>query len=234
MFARVLLDPTAEGGGAPAPTPTPTDNDPIKAILAEKVAEARAYKEQLDAIGRTQAERDAEAERQRLKLVADKEGAEKALEEQRTAWEKRAAEAERKAQESADRHLKAEKNRAIALGLAGKPWLEGCAEAAEKLLADHFETRFAPDGSIQFVEKATGLPGGPAMEAMLAKPPFINFLAPSSRGGSGATNPPPPGQGQQAQQLGSNPFEAALAQGWLERNKPSGPIPMLGGRFTPN
>lgn len=192
---RLLFNPTAgEGGGTSAPPPAPAE-DPIKAILAEKVAEARALKEQLDAVARSQAEREAAAEAQRLKLLADKEGAEKALEEQRQAWERKAAEADLRAQQAAERHLSAEKGRAIAQALSGKQWLEGGAETAAELLGKDFEARFDAAGNVVVVEKATGLPADKVIADRLAKPPFTHLIAASNRGGSGATNPPPPGGG---------------------------------------
>lgn len=227
---RLLMNPTPDAGGGPPPVPTPApapEADPIKALLAEKAAEARALKEQLDSFSRAQAEREAEAERARLKLVAEKEGAEKALEEQRLAWERKAAEAEAKAREAADRHLSAEKSRAIALALSAHQWLEGGAATASRLLADDLEARFGPDGVAVVVCKATGLPADQVIADRLSKPPFTHLIAAPSKGGSGATAAPPAGQAPQ-QQLGGNPIEAALAQSWVSRVSPQPGIPGFG------
>jgi hypothetical protein len=230
---RLLMNPTPDaGGGPPPPTPAPTpapDADPIKALLAEKAAEARALKEQLDGFARLQAEKEAESERARLKLLAEKEGAEKALEEQRQAWERKAAEAEAKAHQAAERHLSAEKTRVIAESLSSLTWLEGGLETAAKLIAPLLDAKFGPDGTAVVVCKATGLPASQVIAEMLGKPPYTHLIAAPSKGGSGATAAPPAGQAAQ-QQLGSNPVEAALATAWVGRTARQDGVPGFGPR----
>ena len=203
----------------------PAQDDPIRAILADKVAETKSLREQLDALTRAQAEREAQAEQQRLSLLAAKEGAEKALEEQRVLLERRAAELEAKSAQTQERWMQAELSRVVATAIASQQWLEGGAETATKLLRDELEAKMGPAGDVQVVHRATGLSAAQYIAEAIARPPFTHLIAASGQGGSGATSPPPPGPVHGGL---SSPAESALRDAWLARIGTTPGIPGFG------
>lgn len=166
-----------------APTPPPT-----VPLTVEEYQRLRGFESQVSEFTKRQAEAEQKAEADRLKLLADKEGAEKALAEQQAVWQKKLADAERTGSEASQRHLNAEKSRSLAEALSGAEWHDAeAARTASRLLADDFEARADASGSIVVVEKATGLPASGVIAERLGKPPFTYLMKPKGEGGAGST-----------------------------------------------
>lgn len=238
-LTRVLLDPDPTGGsaggvppgGGPAPTPSPAPSggDPpsgpspnpsqtpsVNDLLMQQVARAQQLESQLAEYQRQQEAALQAQEAARLKLIAEKEGAEKALEEQRKTWEQKAAEEARRAQELQTRFYQSERDRTLATSMAGVEWHDAEAAAtARRLLADDFETRANADGSLAVVEKATGRLAAEVIAERISKPPYT-YLQRSRGGGTGPVggNVPPSSPTSQPTDYSSQVIAA-----WRERQQ---------------
>jgi hypothetical protein len=176
-----------------------------------------------------QAQLDAK-EKERLKILGEKEGVEKALAEQAGAWEKKHAEviAERAAVESA--WLAEKTNAAINEALAGRQYnSEDPAETAKLvrgILALELEAVRGPDGQPVVRHKGTLKPAADYLKERLDSKALAGLFKPTSAAGAGGsgsqpangTPAPPPEPGSVQDQLLK--YMAARSPAWgLERAK---------------
>lgn len=153
---------------------------------ADLLRRNQAYEQQLkDAESKRQAELEAER-KESLKKLAEKEGAEKALQ---TQAEQLKAERDAEIQKSADvrNRLLADKvDTELALALASKKLVsEEAAPQLLSLLAAKFET-VEKDGRFVVLEKGTGKAAREALASLLAGKTYAHFFLPDSKGGSGS------------------------------------------------
>lgn len=116
--------------------------------------------------------------------------------------------------------------------LSGVQWREGGMETAVRLLGSELEVRTDATGAPAVVHRGTGQPAQQYLAEALNRPPFTHLQAATSRGGSGATNAPPPGSstgfiGGQVPGA-SNPFEAQLMQAHIGQIRQPAGIPGFG------
>ncbi len=177
--------PTGAPGGPPIPPTVP--------LTVEEYQRLRGLEHQLAEFHRSQAAAADAAEATRLKLVADKEGAEKALDQQRTAWEAKHAESVTRYNQLEQGIFHERRDAVLGAALQGRDFVgstpEQKAAAAghvRRLLADDFETRRDASGSLVVLQKVSGRPAAEVLREVLDSPEYALYFVPSSRGGSGA------------------------------------------------
>jgi colicin import membrane protein len=173
----------------PPPQPTPAlVSDPIRDLLSSTMAEATRLRDELAEFHRNQEAAKAEAEAERLRLMAAKEGADKALEEQRIKLTAERDEERRLRESERLQRLDAHKANAITGALSGVSWLDQAAhDLARHRLAPDFEARLdTATGSISVVERTTGLPAEQVIAERVKQAPFTYLQKPHTTGGSGA------------------------------------------------
>jgi hypothetical protein len=123
----------------------------------------------------------AEKDSQRLIAVAQKEGAEKALTEQRTAYEGKISKLE-------DAFYGALKSGEIANATASIQFVSPeAASQARAIMTNRLEIRQDGD-SVKIVDKQTGRPAAEAVRGWLETAEFKHFQAAGSKGGTGGGN----------------------------------------------
>jgi hypothetical protein len=176
--------PTGAPGGPPIPVTVPVTVEEFQRLLGI----ARAHEA-------SQAENAAKlqkAEDARLLALAKAGDQEKALNEQRAAYEQRVAEANSKYQSLEQTLFSADKNSTLASALAGVTFAgetpEDKAETARQLRAildPQFDTSRDASGQIITREKGTGRPAADVLKEALASKRFAHFFASQARPGSG-------------------------------------------------
>lgn len=203
-----MPEPPPAAAAPPAPeSPKPA---PTISLSVDEYQRFRSLETQLAEVSKAQQAALDAKEQERLKILADKEGAEKALAEQRTSWETKHAEAV-----AAHSRLEAEifterKEGAIAAAFAGRTFAGDTPEqksftagAVRRLLVDELETTRDAAGALHVREKGTGRPAAEVLKEKLDSPQFAVFLSASKTGGTGAggdkpsladpSKPPEPG-----------------------------------------
>lgn len=174
--------------GAPGGPPIP----PTIPLTVEEYQRLRSLESQLAEHQKRHAEAEAAAEAQRLKIMADKEGAEKALQEQQKAWEQRAATIAAEKTQLEQSWFAEKKATVIGDVFQGIPWAGENPEArastaamVRKLMQDDFETTRDASGALVVREKASGRHAAEVIRERLASPQYAIFLSAQNRGGAG-------------------------------------------------
>lgn len=149
-------------------------------------------------------------EQERLKAVAEKDGADKALSEQRKTWEAKHAEAlaahtKLESQVYSERIESTVAKAFEAVTFAGDTTEQRAfaAAAVRRELAEELEATRDAAGALHVRQKVTGMAAGDWLKEKLASPRYASFLAASKTGGTGAggdkpglgdpSKPPEPG-----------------------------------------
>ncbi len=223
MLRRLRLDPAAEGGGGTTATPTPTPSPTLPAgaivVSADEWNELRGYKTQLAQIQADKARELEAKEQERLKILAEKEGAEKALEAQRTGLESKLTAAEQRAQQIERRMLDANKSAVIAQALAGVTFAgdtaEDQAEAAAQLrllLERDVEASLDANGNVLVRDRTTGRPADQVLREALAGKKFAHFLARKGGDGTGGGGGDRTGKTEETEGVKPGSLEAIAAE----------------------
>jgi hypothetical protein len=176
--------PTGAPGGPAIPPVVPLTVDEYQRLRGIERDHAELTRQNQQALQK--------AEDARLKAIADKDGAEKALTEQKTTWEQRLAAETTKYQSLEQTLYVADKASTLSASLAGVTFAgetsEDKAETARQLraiLEPQFETSRDASGQIITREKGTGRPAAIVLQEAVASKKFSHFFAAQSRGGSG-------------------------------------------------
>jgi hypothetical protein len=191
------------GTGTPTPTPTPAPHPAFSGspassgtslvqITAEEYQRLRGHGAELDTFRSKYATDLAAKETERLTALAKTGEVEKALEQQRTAWEAKLGEERSNFSKVRDLYHGKAKAEALAGPLAGVAFSgltpEIQANAASQfrmLIQDRFETYEDSQGNLIVREKGTGRPAADVMKELVNAPEYQHFFVPKSRGGSG-------------------------------------------------
>jgi hypothetical protein len=176
--------PTGAPGGPPIPVTVPVTVEEFQRLLG--------IARQHEASQAENAAKLQKAEDARLLALAKAGDQEKALNEQRAAYEARVAESNAKYQSLEQTLFSADKNSTLASALAGVTFAgetpEDKAETARQLraiLEPQFETSRDATGQIITREKGTGRPAAQVLSEALASKRFAHFFASQARPGSG-------------------------------------------------
>jgi hypothetical protein len=227
MLTRLLLNqtpPEGTGGNTPPPAPAPAPAPPNPAVVTIPWEQFQQFQQAGQTLSQVQAAA-AQAERDRVQALADKQAAEgqwktaaqtlrdthagelKAAQDMGAGWEKRARTFARDTE---------------VLGvLSGFKLNPGAAPQLMKLLGGALEAH--PEGEGFAVRTATFQSAADYFKAELAKPEYAHFLAPSTQGGAGGgggTPPPNPANPGAPANLGEAVAAAFKAQ------QASGPQPI--------
>lgn len=150
-------------------------------------------------------------ENARLKAMAEKDGAEKALAEQRTSLQQKLDE-ERQRYESLDRQVLAERlDSTISSALVGVAFAGKTAEEQQDSMADlltivkpRFESVRDSSGAVVVREKGTMKPAADVLKDIVASPRFARYFAATSKGGAGHSG------GNQAAKTSEEPKAGSL------------------------
>ena len=186
-----MSEPTSGNMGAPPSEAAPSPSD-VVSLTAEEYRRLRSLENQLREHQRLQEAAVEAKEAERLRALAEKGNVEEALAQQRTAWERKHAEAQARYASLERQVLDERKAAAIAEAFHGRSFVgetaEQKAEAASmvrRLLRDEFETVRDASGALVVREKSTGRPAAEAIAERLDSPRYAIFFAPSARGGAG-------------------------------------------------
>lgn len=208
--------PTGAAGGPPIPVTVPVTVEEFQRLIGI----ARAHEaNQVENAAKLQKAEDA-----RLVALAKAGEHERALTEQRTAYEQRVTDANTKYASLEQTLFTADKNATLASALAGVTFAgeapEDKAETARQLraiLEPQFDTSRDATGQIITREKGTGRPAAQVLSEALASKRFAHFFASQSRPGSGTDGTRSSATPQNAFQPGSldavsADYKARLAQ----------------------
>jgi hypothetical protein len=202
--------PTGAPGGPPIPTMIPLTQEEYQRLRGIEREHADLTVKQRAALEL--------AENARIKAIADKDGAEAALNEQRSAWERKLVEETTKFQNLERSLFDANKEQVLSSTLAGVTFAgdspEDKAETARQLraiLEPQFETSRDATGLIITREKGTGRPAAEVLKEALASKRFAHFLASQSRPGSGGDGTRISAPAQQANPGSVQEFAARMA-----------------------
>lgn len=176
--------PTGAPGGPPIPPTVPLTIDEYNRLRGIERQHAEMTTQQQAALQK--------AEDARLLALAKAGEADKALTEQRAAYEQRVNEANTKYASLEQTLFSADKNSTLASALAGVTFAgetpEDKAETARQLRAildPQFDTSRDASGQIITREKGTGRPAADVLKEALASKRFAHFFASQARPGSG-------------------------------------------------
>ncbi|MDE2100494.1 MAG: hypothetical protein KGL39_24835 [Patescibacteria group bacterium] len=192
----------------PTSTPSPTSTLPPGSIVvdAQQFAQLRSTADQFAQFQRDQQAAMDAKETERLAAVALKEGADKALEQQRTAWEGKLTEAQARAKQIESRMLAANRKTVIAQALSGKVFSGATAEIQasqtkqlQTLLDNEIEASIDGNGDPIVRDKLTGRPADQVLREMLAGPEYAHYFAANGAGGTGGGGGDRSGRQQEAE-----------------------------------
>jgi len=214
------MSDAAQPNPPPAPAPAPT-----VPLSVEEYQRLRGLESQLGEFQKShQAALDA-AEAARLKALAEKGQVEEALNQQRTSWEQKHAEAVTRYSQLEAQVFGERKSTVINEALAGSKFVgdtpeaqAGAAAMVRRLLQDDFETVRDGSGALSVREKVTGRPASDVLKERLGSPQFALFFAPQSKGGTGSGGSLPGPGAATAPAPGS--VGAAVAD-WMNRRQQS-------------
>jgi hypothetical protein len=214
---RLLLDPTASGGGAPAPSPTPAPTPtpappPSAPVIPITVEQHQAFLASQQRLAQIEADNRRLADEAQQRAAAEAQSREQfqAAAQQLQARIDAAEEARRNTERN---WLTAERDRELASALAGLPLLEGDApNQFRRLIADDFEARLSTDGRVSVVERATGRPVADVVRERGQSPAYAHFMRARGQGGTGAAEARPPA-------TGSTEAPATLGQALLSQHR---------------
>lgn len=202
---RILRDPAAETAGAAVIAPADTKPEakvadaaiPPPKVQIDPTDLADLYKRLTLSEAKLQQRADAEresvekAERERLKAIGEKDGAEKALAEQERQWKEK-FEAQAKAHRDLESSLLSEKKAAaIADALAGVDFANPHAERdARQKLDARFGVERDSAGKVIVRDLTSGRFAADSIPELIKTAEFDHFLKPSTRGGSGSAHRP--------------------------------------------
>jgi hypothetical protein len=207
----------------PTPSPTPSPTPPPKVELTiEEYQRYRGLETRIADIEREkQAEIDAK-EAARLAAIADKEGAQAALDQQRTTLEAKIAEREQKYQKLEQQTLAAERSAVISQALAGRAFAgetaEDQAEAARQLksiLEQDVEVIRDANGKPIAKDRLTGRPADQVIREALEGRKYAHFLARKGGDGTGGGG----GDRQSRDQQQDEPLKPGTLNYEIERRK---------------
>lgn len=199
---------------------TPASSQSSGPTQGEERQRLRALEAQLRDVQRQQDAALEMKEQERLRALAEKGQIEEALEQQRSSWERKHAEAVSRYTLLEQQVFGERKSAAIAEALQGRAFVgespeqrSAAATMVRRLLQDEFETVREASGALVVRERASGRPASEALRERLDSPQFAIFFAPTSRGGAGgdASRPYLAPQGAQPGSL-----EAIVGQ-WKDR-----------------
>jgi hypothetical protein len=162
-------------------------------LTVEEYQRLRSVEQQLEELRQAQQSALDAKEAERLKVLAEKGQIEEALNQQRTAWEQKHAEALARYSQLEQQVRTERKNAVITEAFQGRSFAGAAPEQkaataamVRRLLQDDFETMQDASGALAVREKVSGRPATEVLRERLDSPQFAIFFAPSSRGGSGS------------------------------------------------
>lgn len=200
-----MSDPITPPPAAPPPAAPPAPSvPPTVPLTVEEYQRLRGLESQLQNYQQQEADRAAQAEAEWLEVLAEKEGAARALEEQRMQADVRYTEAQSR-YTSLETQIQGErKNVVLTEALASRTFVGETPEQkaqsqamVRRMLQDDFETTRDASGALVVREKITGRPAEAVLKEKLNQWPLTQFFAADTKGGSGAAgalgngSPPP-------------------------------------------
>jgi hypothetical protein len=191
--ANPVLNPPA-----PSPTPAPAPPPPVAQapppvvpLTVEEYNRLRGLEGQFVTIQAERAKDLQKAKDEQLKLMAEKEGAEKALAEQKKQWEANLQAERNSALEFQAQIFNERTERTFAESLSGREFFGDTPEhraiiqkQVASQLRERFETVRDASGVLVTREKATGMPAEHVLPKLLDSIEFAHFFKPKGKGGS--------------------------------------------------
>lgn len=238
---RILLDPAPIEGGnnpnppatppppAPAPTPPPGPGQPpmpaMVPLTVEEYQRLRNTAVELASLQAEKARQVEEAERQKSLAIAEKEGAVKGLEVERSRYETKLTEANSRFVELERQYLGEKLATTIADALDGVKFVSPEAERQmRQLLVPQFAASRDANGVPTVRDALTGRPATDVIKEAIASKSYDHFLDPASRGGAGSS-----GTHRTEPSRSVSPLAAQLRE---SRVRQSGGAPGLAGTYS--
>lgn len=173
-------------------TPPVANGASVLQITAEEYHKLRSFESQLGEFQKKyQADLDAQ-NNERLKVIGEKEGVQKLLEESNKGWQRKLDEANGSIAKVRDLYHSKAKSEALSAPLAGIEFVGNDADTKAKVAANfrtliegRFEVREDDAGNLVVRDKVSGRPAADVMKELLNAPEYQGFFAPKTRGGSG-------------------------------------------------
>lgn len=180
----------------PAPeVPKPTTPPPTIALSIEDYQRFKNLEVQMAQFRADQDKALQDKENARLKAVADKDGAEKALSEQRSSWEAKLSEQGKAIAEYETAINDERRDAVLAASLAGRTFSGSNVDDQRATTQDffdlvkpRFETVKSPSGVREVREKGTGRLASEVLKELLDSPRYAHFFAPANPGKGAGTN----------------------------------------------